>query len=175
MSASCNPMDCSPPGSSLHGISQARILKWVAFPSPGDLTSQGANLHLLNWQADSLPLSHQGSPLGKTYWRAYIKWVEQRNVYSTEKKRMRTQDHLRGVPWGWQGLRDLSVWVTKEPRPRNLHACFPPPRTVQKVHSYKKWKDPSSLDEAVSIVAVWTYNGRGSNKNDTDYPSSLLW
>ena len=87
MSASCNPMDCSPPGSSLHGISQARILKWVAFPSPGDLTSQGANLHLLNWQADSLPLSHQGSPLGKTYWRAYIKWVEQRNVYSTEKKK----------------------------------------------------------------------------------------
>ena len=26
----CNPMDCSPPGSSTHGISQARILEWVA-------------------------------------------------------------------------------------------------------------------------------------------------
>ena len=26
----CNPMDCSPPGSSLHGILQARILEWVA-------------------------------------------------------------------------------------------------------------------------------------------------
>ena len=26
----CNPMDCSPPGSSVHGISEARILKWVA-------------------------------------------------------------------------------------------------------------------------------------------------
>ena len=26
----CNPTDCSPPGSSLHGISQARILEWVA-------------------------------------------------------------------------------------------------------------------------------------------------
>ena len=25
----CDPLDCSPPGSSLHGISQARILKWV--------------------------------------------------------------------------------------------------------------------------------------------------
>ena len=25
----CNPMDCSPPGSSVHGISQARILGWV--------------------------------------------------------------------------------------------------------------------------------------------------
>ena len=29
----CNPMDCSPPASSVHGISQARILEWVAVPS----------------------------------------------------------------------------------------------------------------------------------------------
>ena len=85
-------MDCSPPGSSVHGISQARILEWVAFPSPGDLTSQGLNLHLLNWQADCLPLSHQGSTLGKTYWRAYIKWVEQKNVYSKKKKKKKDED-----------------------------------------------------------------------------------
>ena len=30
-------MDCGPPGSSVHGISQARILEWVALPSPRDL------------------------------------------------------------------------------------------------------------------------------------------
>ena len=29
----CNPMDCSPPGASVHGISQARILEWVAISS----------------------------------------------------------------------------------------------------------------------------------------------
>ena len=40
----CDPMDCSPPGSSVHGIPQARILEWVAIPSsrgcswPGDWT-----------------------------------------------------------------------------------------------------------------------------------------
>ena len=28
----CNPMDCSPPGSSVHGTLQARILEWVAMP-----------------------------------------------------------------------------------------------------------------------------------------------
>ena len=28
----CEPMDCSPPGSSVHGIFQARILEWVAIP-----------------------------------------------------------------------------------------------------------------------------------------------
>ena len=30
--ALCNPMDCSPPGSFVHGILQARILEWVAIP-----------------------------------------------------------------------------------------------------------------------------------------------
>ena len=34
------PMDCSPPGSSYHGISQARMLQWIPFPSPGDLSDQ---------------------------------------------------------------------------------------------------------------------------------------
>ena len=40
----CDPMDCSPPGSSVHRILQARILEWVAIPSsrgssqPGDQT-----------------------------------------------------------------------------------------------------------------------------------------
>ena len=29
----CDPMDCSPPGSSVRGILWARILKWVARPS----------------------------------------------------------------------------------------------------------------------------------------------
>ena len=29
----CDPMDCSPPGSSVHGIFQARILEWVVLPS----------------------------------------------------------------------------------------------------------------------------------------------
>ena len=29
-STPCDPMDCSPPGSSVHGILQARILEWAA-------------------------------------------------------------------------------------------------------------------------------------------------
>ena len=37
----CDPMDCSPPGSSVRGILQARILDWLACPSPGDLPDPG--------------------------------------------------------------------------------------------------------------------------------------
>ena len=37
----CDPMDCSPPGSSVHGILHAIILEWVAMPPPEDLTDPG--------------------------------------------------------------------------------------------------------------------------------------
>ena len=53
-------MDCSPPGSSVHGISQARIPEWVACPPPGDLLKHRDRtclLGLLHWQVGSLPLA----------------------------------------------------------------------------------------------------------------------
>ena len=37
-------MDCSPPGPSVHGLSQAGILGWVAVPFPGDLPDPGIEL-----------------------------------------------------------------------------------------------------------------------------------
>ena len=55
-----------PPGSSVHWISQAKILEWAAISSSKGISPiQGWNpglLRLLHWQADSLPLSHLGSP-----------------------------------------------------------------------------------------------------------------
>ena len=55
-------MDCSPPGFSVHGISQARILEWGChFLLQGIFLTQGSNTHLLHWPTDSLPMSHQGS------------------------------------------------------------------------------------------------------------------
>ena len=58
----CNSMDHSPPGSSVHGIFQARILEWVAisYTSRIFLTHELnlCLLHLLDWWADSLPLCH---------------------------------------------------------------------------------------------------------------------
>ena len=63
----CDPVDCSPPGSSVHGILQARILAWVAFPSPGGLPDPGIEPAAA---ADSLPLSQQGSPIAG-HWLLY--------------------------------------------------------------------------------------------------------
>ena len=58
---SCNSIDCSPQDSSVHRISQARMLEWVPISfSRGIFPTQGLNLCLLHWQADSFQRSHQG-------------------------------------------------------------------------------------------------------------------
>ena len=53
MSDSCNPMDCSLPGSYVHWILQARMLEWVAISSPGDLLNPGIKHGSPTLQADS--------------------------------------------------------------------------------------------------------------------------
>ena len=50
----CDLMDCSPPGSSVHGILQARILEWVAIPSPRYLHNPGTEPWFPALQTDSL-------------------------------------------------------------------------------------------------------------------------
>ena len=63
ISDSLQPMDCSPPGFCIHGILQARILKWVAMPSSGGPSQpQGSNPGLLLCRQTLYHLSHQGSP-----------------------------------------------------------------------------------------------------------------
>ena len=56
-----DPMNCNSPGSSVHGILQARTLEWFALSfSRGSLSDPGIELRSPALQADSLPLSHQG-------------------------------------------------------------------------------------------------------------------
>ena len=63
----CDPMDCSPPGSSVHGALQARILEWGAMPSSGGIfPSWGPNPCLPvppALQVDSLPTEPPGKPI----------------------------------------------------------------------------------------------------------------
>ena len=60
----CDPVDCNPAGSSVHGVSQARMGDRLAFPPPGGLPYPGIELESPVSPAlrvDSLPLSRQGS------------------------------------------------------------------------------------------------------------------
>ena len=74
-----DPMDCSPPGSSIHRFSQARILEWVAIPicrrssQPKDRTPvscgyyQGVPVKL----KEKTPESGLGGPVSHAFWRHY--------------------------------------------------------------------------------------------------------
>ena len=58
----CDPMDCSLPGSSVHGILQARILEWVAIPISRRTPNPGIEPGSPALQADSLPFEPLGKP-----------------------------------------------------------------------------------------------------------------
>ena len=60
-SQSC-PTLCDPIDYAVHGVLQARILEWVAFPSPGDLPNPGIEPRSPASQVGSLPAEAQGKP-----------------------------------------------------------------------------------------------------------------
>ena len=58
----CNPMDCSPPGSLVHGILRARYCGELSFPSLGDLPNPRIKPESPVLQVDSLPTEAPGKP-----------------------------------------------------------------------------------------------------------------
>ena len=59
----CDPVDCSPPGSSVHGLLQARILEWVAISFSRDLPNPRIEPRSPALQADALTFEPPGKPL----------------------------------------------------------------------------------------------------------------
>ena len=58
----CDPVDCGPPGSSIHGIFQARILEWVAISFSRGSSQPKERTQVSTLQADAL----QSEPPGKS-------------------------------------------------------------------------------------------------------------
>ena len=63
----CDPMDCSPPGASVHGILQVRMLEWVAIPFSRGSSQLSDNLSLPHCRGILHLLSHRGRP-----WTSFI-------------------------------------------------------------------------------------------------------
>ena len=77
----CNPMDCSLPHSSIHGIFQARVLEWIAISSSrGIFPTQGPNPGLLHCRQMLYHLSHQGF------------CIRGRKIWAPPKKRVKILD-----------------------------------------------------------------------------------
>ena len=60
----CDPMNCSPPGSSVHGILQAEYWSELPTPSPGYLPDPGIEPRSPTLQADALTAAPPGKPTG---------------------------------------------------------------------------------------------------------------
>ena len=67
----CDPVECSPPGSSVYGILQARILEWVDMPSSRGLPNPGIELRLP--ASSALQVDHLLIGVG-AIWEALIKY-----------------------------------------------------------------------------------------------------
>ena len=116
----CDPMECSPPGSSVHGILQSRILEWAAILGchgllQGIFPTQGSNqhlLHLLHWQADSLPLCHLSSTSSSAQ-TCFLHFFHRCNPQNTPQWNFCTPIFhvkvyfLRNSIYGWF----LSLWI----------------------------------------------------------------
>ena len=60
----CDPMDCSPQGSSVHGIPQQEYQSGLPFPPPGDFPKAGIEPFLPHCRLFLYHLSHLGSLVG---------------------------------------------------------------------------------------------------------------
>ena len=103
-----DPMDSSPPGSSVHGILQARILEWVAISFPrGIFTTQGSNPGLLHCKQI-------------LYWvnRDYIRWgrpVQRSNTdLSKWEKTVRLEVQRTQMPWTRNVFCSRPTWRVQE-------------------------------------------------------------
>ena len=75
--ALCNPVDCGPLGSSVHGIVQQEYWSWLLFPTPGDLPNpetQPASLV-------SPSLADRFFPYHCATWGAHLSWQYPSNDY----------------------------------------------------------------------------------------------
>ena len=58
-------MDCTPPGSSVHGVSQQEYWSGLIFPTPGGLPDPGIEPRSHALQVNSLPSEPPGKPLAE--------------------------------------------------------------------------------------------------------------
>ena len=110
----------SPPGSSAHGINQARVMEWVVIPF-----SRGSLLYLLHWKTDFFPLVPPGwrrwwhpTPVllpGKSHWQRSLvgcspwgprvrhDWATSLSVFTFMHWRRKWQPTPVFLPWESQG------------------------------------------------------------------------
>ena len=100
----CDSTDSSLPGSSVHGFSRQEYVGGLPCPSPGNLPHPGIereSLHLLRWQAGSLPLSRLGSP--RAAYHHSVSLIPKRRPIPAYSSRFSVYVDYQGFPGGTSG------------------------------------------------------------------------
>ena len=120
----CDPVDCSPPGSSVRGLLQARRQEWVALPS-----SRGSS-----WSRDRTCVSWVAGRQVPYHWATWEASVNQlySNKNELKKKKKKSMDHIMPFPsqnsWFPTKIGTHSSPVLRLPRPWWTGLCLPLPR-----------------------------------------------
>jgi len=96
----CDPMDCSLPGSSVHGLLQQEYWSGLPCPPPGDLPTQGLNPGHLHCRWILYHLSYQRTP-------RILEWVA--NAFSKGSSRSRNWNRVSCTAG-----RFFTSWTTRE-------------------------------------------------------------
>ena len=126
-----------PHGYTAHGIFQARILEWVAFPFSRESSHPGTELRSPTLQVDSLPANHKGSP-------RILEWVAYPFSRGSSQPRARNQvSHVAG--------RFFTSWATREALCHHTHieSNFPSYVSVSMI----KWTH-TSLAQGL-LLSLW--------------------
>ena len=92
------PMDCSPPGSSIHGIFQARVLEWVAIAFSVSRASHTQRISLSNiFTLPELHIFNQSTQKPKKKCTLFMSQLCQFPLYSPGKTDM-SLSHMDGIP-----------------------------------------------------------------------------
>ena len=164
----CDAMDCSLPGSSVHGILQARILEWVL---QGFFQTQGSNLNilsLLHWQVVSLPLVPPGKPLYLTT-RHFSRVRLCATVWSVACQvplfmRFSRQEYWSGLPFPSPGdLPDPGIELMSPILAGGFFTTEPPGKPLG---YYAQWeKKKSQKDKNWMISLIWSIQSNQIHRN----------
>ena len=161
----CNPMVCSLPGSSVHGILHGN---WSGLPSPPpwDLPHQGLNpslLRLLHWEADSLPLVPRGKPAGMGS-SGKFQTTSYKETKQPNSQLMKSQGHKERVGRKsrvlWPPEHTTTYGVGKPPKPPHQPLDIPLPSPQLRNQLIPSCSDSKIANEPVTC----SHCSRGPNK-----------
>ena len=153
----CDHIYCGMPGPSVHRILQnsTRILVWVAMPSSRVIfLTQGSNLpllHLLLWQAGSLPLAPTWKPKGTLYhvWNVsaahgkMCSFIEALGGLGSLDS-IKADGHQASEVKSWSSCLGYFILILfmKSGFPRNISSCspYPPSHLAPRMRRFTQWQ-----------------------------------